>query len=112
MSYEIPLPTPDQLQRKPITSSADLLKYLEERGFKPTAVVVDNANAKVLVLNTIKRIERNCSTLGVVPTSTSRIQSKELKVIVVAGAGKNCSIVVNTIKRIESPAMLVPVEDN
>jgi hypothetical protein len=49
VSYEIPLPTPDQLQRKPITSSADLLKYLEERGFKPTAVVVDNANAKVLV---------------------------------------------------------------
>lgn len=49
MSYEIPLPMPDQLQRKPITSSADLLRYLEERGFKPTAVVVDNANAKVLV---------------------------------------------------------------
>jgi len=49
VSYEIPLPTPDQLQRKPITSSADLLKYLEERGFKPTAVVVDNASAKVLV---------------------------------------------------------------
>jgi hypothetical protein len=49
VSYEIPLPMPDQLQRKPITSSADLLRYLEERGFKPTAVVVDNANAKVLV---------------------------------------------------------------
>jgi hypothetical protein len=47
MGYEIPLPMPDQLQRKPILHAAELHKHLEEEGFRPLAVVVDNANARV-----------------------------------------------------------------
>jgi hypothetical protein len=49
MSYEIPLPTPEELQRKPIRNALDVHKYLESKGFKPLAVVVDNANARVVV---------------------------------------------------------------
>jgi hypothetical protein len=49
VSYEIPLPMPDELQKKPIKSASDVHKYLESRGFKPYAVVVDNANAKMVV---------------------------------------------------------------
>jgi hypothetical protein len=49
VSYEIPLPMPDQLQRKPITNATELRRFLEERGFKPAAVVVDNASAIVRV---------------------------------------------------------------
>ena len=49
MSYEIPLPMPDELQKKPIRNATELHRYLEERGFKPLAVTVDNANARVRV---------------------------------------------------------------
>jgi hypothetical protein len=49
VSYEIPLPTPDELQKKPIRNAIELHRYLEERGFKPLSVTVDNANAKVKV---------------------------------------------------------------
>jgi hypothetical protein len=49
VSYEIPLPMPDQLQRKPILHATELHRYLESRGFKPLAVVVDNANARIVV---------------------------------------------------------------
>jgi sulfur carrier protein ThiS len=49
VSYEIPIPMPDELQKKPIRNATELHKFLEELGFKPTAVVVDNANAKVVV---------------------------------------------------------------
>jgi hypothetical protein len=49
MSYEIPLPMPDMLHKKPILSAAELHKHLEDQGFKPLAVVVDNANAKITV---------------------------------------------------------------
>ena len=49
MSYEIPLPMPDELQKKPIRNATELHRYLEEHGFKPLAVSVDNANAKVMV---------------------------------------------------------------
>jgi glutamate dehydrogenase/leucine dehydrogenase len=49
VSYEIPLPMPDELQKKPIRSSIELHKYLEEHGFKPLSVTVDNAGAKVVV---------------------------------------------------------------
>jgi hypothetical protein len=47
MSYEIPLPMPDMLQKKPILNATELHKHLEDQGFKPLAVVVDNANARV-----------------------------------------------------------------
>jgi len=49
VSYEIPLPMPDELQKKPIRNAAKLHRYLEEHGFKPLSVVVDNANARVKV---------------------------------------------------------------
>ena len=49
MSYEIPLPMPDELQRKPILNAYEVHKYLEEQGIHPIAVVVDNAMAKVIV---------------------------------------------------------------
>jgi len=49
MSYEIPLPMSDQLIKKPILHATQLHKHLEEKGFKPLAVVVDNANAKIKV---------------------------------------------------------------
>jgi len=49
MSYEIPLPMPEMLQKKPILNAAELHRYLEKQGFKPLAVVVDNANAKIRV---------------------------------------------------------------
>jgi len=49
MSYEIPLPMPDQLTKKPITNALELHGHLEKNGFKPIAVVVDNANARVVV---------------------------------------------------------------
>jgi hypothetical protein len=49
MGYEIPLPMPDQLQRKPILHAVEVHKHLEAQGFKPLAVVVDNANARIRV---------------------------------------------------------------
>jgi hypothetical protein len=49
MSYEIPLPMPEMLQKKPILNAAELHRYLEKQGFKPLAVVVDNTNAKIKV---------------------------------------------------------------
>jgi len=49
MSYEIPLPMPDMLQKKPIVNASEVHRYLENQGFKPLAVVVDNANAKISV---------------------------------------------------------------
>jgi hypothetical protein len=49
VSYEIPLPMPDELQKKPIVNATELHRFLEEQGFKPTSVVVDNASAKVRV---------------------------------------------------------------
>jgi hypothetical protein len=45
--YEIPLPMAEELRRKPIINASDLHAQLEEAGFRPLAVVVDNANAKV-----------------------------------------------------------------
>jgi hypothetical protein len=49
MSYEVPLPSPDELQRKPIRNAVELHRHLESKGFKPLAVVVDNASARVRV---------------------------------------------------------------
>jgi hypothetical protein len=49
MSYEIPLPMPYELQKKPIRNATELHRYLEKCGLRPAAVVVDNANAKVVV---------------------------------------------------------------
>jgi hypothetical protein len=49
VSYEIPLPMPDELHKKPITNATELHRYLEEQGFKPLTVVVDNASAKITV---------------------------------------------------------------
>ena len=49
MSYEVPLPSPELLQRRPILHAAELHRYLESRGLRPLAVVVDNANARVVV---------------------------------------------------------------
>jgi hypothetical protein len=49
MSYEVPLPSPDELIRKPIRNAVELHRHLESKGFKPLAVVVDNANARVRV---------------------------------------------------------------
>jgi hypothetical protein len=49
MSYEIPLPMPDMLQKKPIVNAMEVHRYLEGEGFKPIAVVVDNANARIRV---------------------------------------------------------------
>jgi hypothetical protein len=49
VSYEIPLPMPEQLTKKPILNASEVHRYLEGVGFKPVAVVVDNANARVRV---------------------------------------------------------------
>jgi len=49
MSYEIPLPMPDELAKKPIRNATELHSHLEKCGFRPVAVAVDNANAKVRV---------------------------------------------------------------
>ena len=49
MSYEIPLPMPDELAKKPIRNASEVHKYLEEHGIRPIAVVVDNASAKIVV---------------------------------------------------------------
>jgi hypothetical protein len=49
VSYEIPLPMPYELHKKPIRNATELHRYLEEHGFKPLSVTVDNANAKVVV---------------------------------------------------------------
>jgi hypothetical protein len=49
MSYEIPLPMPNELARKPIRNAYEVHKHLIENGFKPIAVVVDNTNAKINV---------------------------------------------------------------
>jgi F0F1-type ATP synthase delta subunit len=49
MSYEIPLPMPDELAKNPIRNAHGIHKHLIENGFEPIAVVVDNANAKVNV---------------------------------------------------------------
>jgi len=49
MSYEIPLPMPSELAKKPIRNAYEIHKHLIENGFEPTAVVVDNANAKISV---------------------------------------------------------------
>jgi len=47
MSYEIPLPMPEELQKKPILHATELHRYLEKHGFKPLAVVADNASARI-----------------------------------------------------------------
>jgi len=49
VSYEIPLPMSEQLLKKPIINAPELHRYLEKNGFKPVAVIVDNANARVVV---------------------------------------------------------------
>jgi len=49
MSYEIPLPMTDELQRKPMLNAAELHRHIEKAGLSPMAVVVDNANARVRV---------------------------------------------------------------
>jgi len=49
VSYEIPLPMPEELQKKPIVNASEVHRHLENRGFKPLAVVVDNANARIRV---------------------------------------------------------------
>ena len=49
MSYEIPLPMPEELQKKPIVNASEVHRHLEKEGFKPIAVVVDNANARIRV---------------------------------------------------------------
>jgi len=49
VSYEILLPMPEELAKKPIRNATELHRYLEEHGFKPLSVTVDNANARVKV---------------------------------------------------------------
>jgi hypothetical protein len=49
VSYEVPLPSPDELAKKPIRNALDVHRHLESKGFKPLAVVVDNAGARVRV---------------------------------------------------------------
>jgi len=49
VSYEVPLPMPDRLREKPILNASELHKYLEEQGFKPMVVVVDNNMARVTI---------------------------------------------------------------
>jgi uncharacterized protein YbgA (DUF1722 family) len=49
VSYEIPLPMPDRLREKPILNATELHRHLEEQGFKPMVVVVDNNMARVFV---------------------------------------------------------------
>jgi len=45
--YEVPLPMAEELRKRPILNASDLHAYLERQGFRPLAVVVDNANAEV-----------------------------------------------------------------
>jgi hypothetical protein len=40
---------PDKLREKPILNASELHRYLEEQGFNPMVVVVDNERARVLV---------------------------------------------------------------
>jgi uncharacterized protein YbgA (DUF1722 family) len=40
---------PDRLREKPILNASELHRYLEDLGFKPVVVVVDNNMARVLV---------------------------------------------------------------
>jgi len=49
VSYEVPLPMPDRLRGKPILNASELHRYLEEQGFKPMVVVVDNNMARVII---------------------------------------------------------------
>ena len=49
MSYEVPLPMPDRLREKPVLNASELHRYLEDQGFKPMVVVVDNNMARVTV---------------------------------------------------------------
>ena len=49
MSYEVPLPSPELLQRRPILHDSELHRHLESMGLRPIAVVVDNAGARVRV---------------------------------------------------------------
>jgi len=49
LSYEVPLPMPDRLREKPILNASELHRYLEEQGFKPMVVVVDNNMARVTI---------------------------------------------------------------
>jgi hypothetical protein len=49
VSYEVPLPMPDKLREKPILNATELHRYLEEQGFNPMVVVVDNERARVTV---------------------------------------------------------------
>jgi hypothetical protein len=39
---------PERLREKPILSAQELHRFLEERGFKPVAVTVDNAAGRVV----------------------------------------------------------------
>jgi hypothetical protein len=49
VSYEVPLPMSDRLRGKPILNATELHRHLEEQGFNPIVVVVDNDRARVLV---------------------------------------------------------------
>jgi hypothetical protein len=49
MSYEVPLPMPDRLREKPILNATELHSYLEEQGFNPIVVIVDNDRARVTI---------------------------------------------------------------
>jgi len=49
VSYEVPLPMPDRLREKPVLNASELHRYLEDQGFKPMVVVVDNNMARVTV---------------------------------------------------------------
>jgi uncharacterized protein YbgA (DUF1722 family) len=40
---------PDRLREKPILNATKLHNYLEEQGFKPIVVMVDNNMARVLI---------------------------------------------------------------
>jgi hypothetical protein len=40
---------PDRLREKPILNATELHNYLEEQGFNPIVVVVDNDRARVTV---------------------------------------------------------------
>jgi hypothetical protein len=49
---------PEALQRKPILNATQLHRHLEEQGFRPLAVVVDNASARVRVFLEVELDER------------------------------------------------------
>jgi len=49
VSYEVPLPMPDRLKEKPILNASELHRHLEDQGFKPMVVVVDNNMARVTI---------------------------------------------------------------